>query len=304
MTVDVIIPAFNNGARIRAAMDSALGQTFRDVRIVVIDDGSTDGTRGIVKQYLGDYPGKVRYVYQENKGPASARNRGLKESQGKYIAFLDADDTWLPEKLAQQVSVLEGNPGAGFVYTNNYFVDEKGLVINDYVRKIKLTRGDVLLDLFLDHFIMTPGVMMRRDCLEETGLFNETLRVGEDYEFFLRLAQKFQAEVIEEPLWNRTVIADSLSRQDYWHDAQNDLQTLKTFVRNHPEFRRKYPRQISRRFSDMHFALGYRLLEDGRNGPAFFQLVGSLNHRLSLPGIKNLALCAVPFGIRTFLKKG
>src|SRR5690349_3602213 len=104
--VSVIIPTYNRAQFIARAVDSVLEQTYKDFEIIVIDDGSSDNTQEILKAYEG----KIRYVYQQNKGISAARNRGIQEAKGEYIAFLDSDDVWKPEKLSVQVAILDVNP--------------------------------------------------------------------------------------------------------------------------------------------------------------------------------------------------
>src|SRR5436309_7380613 len=120
--VSVIIPVFNGERYIRQTIESVLAQTYRDFELLVIDDGSTDGTAEAVKEYEKD----LRYVHQGNGGASKARNQGIRFSQGKYIAFLDADDLWEPEKLTIQVEFLERNPKIGLVHCNCDGIDEEG----------------------------------------------------------------------------------------------------------------------------------------------------------------------------------
>lgn len=300
--VSVIIPTYNNSATIEMAVESVLQQSLCDVEILIIDDGSTDDTARKIKSLQEKNGQKIHYFFQENAGPAAARNKGLNVCQGEFIAFLDADDEWMPEKLAKQVAVLNENTGCGFVYCDNIFVNTDGRPIENYVREIKKVRGDILLDLFKNHLLMTPAVMFRQSCLQKTSLFKEYLRVGEDYDFFLRLAKNFKADYIDEKLWKRFVDPHSLSRQDYVQDAVNDLSTLHCFIKESPDFYQKNRIQIKQRLADYHFSFGYRLLEDGNNFLAFMQLSRSFFMKPSILTMKNIALCMIPFSIRNKLK--
>ena len=120
--VSVIIPAYNSADFIDEALKSVFDQTYKDLEIIVVDDGSTDDTRAVLEKY-GD---RVNYHYQDNNGPASARNRGIKLARGKYIAFLDADDLWLPTKLEKQVALFKNRENLGFVTTGVCSFDENG----------------------------------------------------------------------------------------------------------------------------------------------------------------------------------
>ena len=301
--VSVIIPTYNCAVRLRGAIDSVLNQSYQDFEIVVVDDGSTDNTKETVKSISRQYPNKINYVYQENAGPAAARNRGLQIANGEYIAFLDADDIWLPLKIERQVALLERLPETGFVYCNCHFVDSEGREIPDYVRKVTLHRGDVLLDLFLDFFIITSGLIFRNGCLKTVGLFDEALHVGEDYDFILRLAKHYKAEVVEEKLWNRVVRPDSLSRQDFALDARTDLTILARFLRQNPEFYRSHKGLVDNRLSTYYFSFGYSLLEQGHNGGAFNNFLNAFRYHPSVKAAKNMLLCVVPLFLRKALKK-
>jgi glycosyltransferase involved in cell wall biosynthesis len=297
--VSVIIPAYNCARWLGQAIDSVLGQTLRDLELLVIDDGSTDATGEVARAY-GD---RLRYARQENRGPAAARNHGMRLARGELIAFLDADDLWLPAKLERQAALLDRDPRVGVVYCDGLFIDPDGRPIENYVRQTPLHRGRVAIELFCDHFLMTPAVVFRRVLLETAGAFDESLRVGEDYDFFLRLAAAAVTDVVEEKLWARRVVPDSLSRRDYVLDARTDLATLRRFIRRHPEIRAAHRERVRRRLADYHFAFGYRCLEEGRNGLALGQFLRALTHERSRRVFKNLALCALPYPLRRRFKE-
>ena len=123
--VSVIIPTYNREKLISRAIESVLAQVYPVYEIIVVDDGSTDATKSV----LAPFNGKIKYIYQKNAGIAEARNRGIKESSGEYIAFLDSDDYWAPEKLAEQVKVLDANPQVGIVFAPMPIVNEKGEIL-------------------------------------------------------------------------------------------------------------------------------------------------------------------------------
>lgn len=301
-TVDVIIPIYNCEKHLSATLESLVKQTCQDFNIILVDDGSTDGSGKIISDFIRRYPEKIKYFWQSNRGPAAARNRGIKESSSPYIAFLDADDIWLPEKLEKQVKALKKNPHAGYVYCDCLFCDEQGRPIENYVRKNQLLRGYIILDLFLDHFIMTPAVLLKRECIEKIGLFNEPLKVGEDYDFFLRLANIYPAEVVEEKLWKRNIIQNSLSRQNFEMDAENDIRTLKNFLLENPAFHKEFRNQINKRLAGLYFDYGYRLLEHGKNFKAFLNFMNAQEYQINLKVVRNIFLCLIPFSLRKFLK--
>lgn len=204
--VSVVIPAFNAGPFIREAVGSVIRQSFRDHEIIVIDDGSTDDTA----QALGPYVEEcgVKYVRTENRGPAAARNTGLALCRGELIAFLDADDLWLPSKLARQMEILEADQDAawvcsGVVVTRDGVADERLTSL----RQSQLDRAETLVakgrgfEACLYHkFIITSTVVMKREVYEKVGNWNERFRRAEDGEFFLRAARRYPIAIVPELL--------------------------------------------------------------------------------------------------------
>ena len=183
--VSIIIPAYNAARYIKEAVDSALAQTYPSVEVVVIDDGSTDDTKRILEPYIG--AGKIKYVYQTNKGLAGARNTGIKNSSGEFIAFLDADDLFLPEKVAAQARVLEENRGYGVCYSDlTHFTDTNPPTF--FRHRYSYSSGNVFRELLKKQFINPLTVMARRSLFDEYGCFDEALRRSEDWDLWLRWA--------------------------------------------------------------------------------------------------------------------
>jgi glycosyltransferase involved in cell wall biosynthesis len=194
--VSIIIPTYNRSAAVSEAIDSVLEQTFKDREIIVVDDGSTDNTKELLLLKYGD---KIVYVYQANSGVSSARNTGIKTAKGKYIAFLDSDDIWLPDKMAKQIELFETLPdNVGLVYCSVIHETQGQRTI----RWARL-RGDVFRERLLNDdraAIYIPSVMIRRECFEKIGLFDEFLRRAEDRDLYLRLTRNYLIDFIEKPL--------------------------------------------------------------------------------------------------------
>jgi len=202
--ISVVIPAFNSERCIGRAIESILSQTFSDYEIIVVDDGSTDGTADAVKKF-GD---RVRYIYQQNAGPARARNAGLKIASGQWIAFLDADDEWLPDKLRQQVELLDRNRDLRWCSTNRYQADErrKALVGN----KAAITKALKGREYFPNYFsaamagkcpIVTSAIVVRKDVFDELGDFDPQYLRGQDLDMWWRIAHYYpKIGYIPEPL--------------------------------------------------------------------------------------------------------
>lgn len=193
--VSIIIPSYNMAAYLREAVDSALAQTYRSIEIIVVDDGSTDDTKRIVEPYIRDK--KIIYIHQANKGLAGARNTGIKNAHGAYIAFLDADDLFAPEKIAEQVSALEKNPEFGVCYSDlTHFTDPPSPRLRRagttprvfYHHRYRYPSGDLFEPLLHRQFINPLAVLFRRDVCESYGVFDETLRRSEDWDLWLRWA--------------------------------------------------------------------------------------------------------------------
>lgn len=184
--VSVVIPAYNCSRFIVAAIESVLNQTLPGLEIVIVNDGSSDTQE--LETALQPYLPRLRYFRQENRGPSAARNAGIQKAVGRYIAFLDSDDVWLPHHLARQVQHLEADTGIGLVYSNNSQVDEDGYKHDafDHVPQ----NGPVTLDNLLAErcTVNTSSVVVQREGLLKAGLFDEDMRRCEDFDLWLRLA--------------------------------------------------------------------------------------------------------------------
>jgi glycosyltransferase involved in cell wall biosynthesis len=205
--VAVIIPTYNCAASLAEAIESVLAQTYRAFRIFVIDDGSTDAT----PQVLQPYSDRCVCLWQPNAGAAAARNRGILESSSKYIAFLDADDLWHRSKLERQVDLLNRNPEVGLVCSDFAMVSATQHVGSQFARSRVPEDGRVFAHLLQDCFVSTPCVVLRRQALDEVGIFNESLTVCEDMNLWLRIASRWKIAAIREVLVTVRRRSESLS---------------------------------------------------------------------------------------------
>ncbi len=205
--VSVIIPTYNRAGCLRGAVDSVLAQEFRGFELIVVDDGSTDET----PQLLREYGSSIRVLRQENRGVSAARNAGIAASRGELIAFLDSDDAWLPGKLARQVEFFRQNPEILICQTEELWV-KNGRRVNPGQRHRK--RGGMIFEPSLALCLVSPSaVMLRRELFEQVGLFDERLPACEDYDLWLRVSCRFPVGLIETPLIiKRGGHADQLSR--------------------------------------------------------------------------------------------
>jgi glycosyltransferase involved in cell wall biosynthesis len=205
--VSVIIPTYNRAGCLREAVDSVLSQEFRGFELIVVDDGSTDETPQLLREY-GD---SLRVLRQENRGVSAARNAGIASGRGGLIAFLDSDDIWLPGKLACQVDFFRQNPELLICQTEELWV-KNGRRVNPGQRHRK--RGGMIFEPSLALCLVSPSaVMLRRELFDRVGFFAEHLPACEDYDMWLRVSCRFPVGLIETPLIvKRGGHADQLSR--------------------------------------------------------------------------------------------
>ena len=211
-TVSIIIPTFNRLSFLKSAMASVFNQTYQHFELIVVDDGSTDGTTG----FMTDYPG-VRYVYQRNKGVSAARNRGIKLAKGALICFLDSDDTWHKKKLEQQVNAFESDPSLTVCYTNETWIKD-GLFFNQHKHHQKYSGW--IFEKALPLCIISPSsVMIKKEVFSEIGGFDEALEVCEDYDLWLRLTARHPVLFLDEALTiKQGGHQDQLSRKHWGMD--------------------------------------------------------------------------------------
>jgi glycosyltransferase involved in cell wall biosynthesis len=194
--VSIILPTYNRAHFLPEAVGSVLAQTYRNWELIVVDDGSTDHTREVAEGY-GDE--RIRYLYQANKGCSAARNLGIKNSRGEFIAFLDSDDMWLPERLEVGMRAFEEHPSAGMVCSGCYRVGNDGAVVCESKADLPVIPFE---ELQVRYAIPggTPSVTVRMAALEEVGLFDESLARNEDWDLWLRLARRFEIRAVARPL--------------------------------------------------------------------------------------------------------
>ena len=208
-TVSVIIPTYNRGHLLGRALQSVLHQTFTDLEIIIVDDGSNDKSESLVKW---DHNPRIRCIrHNENKGVSAARNTGIEAARGKYIGFLDDDDEWLPEKLLKQIQAFkEARPETGIVYTafRRIVRDAQYTIPSPRKRQID---GSMFKNLFWGNFITASAVLIKKECFEKAGMFDEELPSFQDWDLWLRMARHYPFAYIDEPLAIQYGQEDSLS---------------------------------------------------------------------------------------------
>ena len=194
--VSVIIPTYNRAHLVGRAIRSVLNQTYQDFEIIVVDDGSTDNTEEVVKSFNDP---RIRYIrHEKNRGGSAARNTGIRAARSEYIAFLDSDDEWLPEKLEKQVLIFSDDQ-IGLVYTGRRVIDSRsGRCLSEKIPEIE---GDVYKQLLEGDFIGTcSSVMVKKGILEGIDGFDETLPSRQDWDCWLRVARNHQVACVKEVL--------------------------------------------------------------------------------------------------------
>jgi glycosyltransferase involved in cell wall biosynthesis len=208
--VAVIIPAYNQAAYICSTIETVQKQTFSDWELFIIDDGSTDNTTEAVREFLADK--RIHYTKQQNKERAVARNEGIQQSSAPYIAFLDADDLWHPEKLAKQLGAMAAHRDAGLCYTLADPIDRDGKPLQKSGRSHTCS-GNIFDPLLLSNFITNSSVLVRRATLMDVGLFDSQLPAfgSEDWDLWLRMARRTAVCLVNEELTFYRVHAENTS---------------------------------------------------------------------------------------------
>ncbi|MFQ5952455.1 MAG: glycosyltransferase [Candidatus Omnitrophota bacterium] len=191
----VIIPTFDRKAFLEKAVNSVLEQSFKDIKLIIIDDGSTDGTGQLISKYEDE---RITYAYQDNQGVANARNKGLALSTGKFIAFLDSDDYWVPEKLSTAAEYIKRFPDIQIFHTEEVWY-KKGKLLPQKERHKKPT-GFVYKNALPLCCISISTAVINRGVFDAVGTFDEELEACEDYDFWLRATQQYEVKLIPEYL--------------------------------------------------------------------------------------------------------
>jgi len=268
--VSVVIPSYNSAHHISETLESVFNQSYRPHEIIVVDDGSTDNTRAVLEKY-GD---RIIYVYQKNAGEPAARNTGIRRASGEFIAFLDADDLWLPNKLTLQMDYFGKHPEVDLVYTDMKQFNENGIVHESIKEWLKMSppSGYVFPQLFAETLFGSGTVVFRKSCVEKAGFFDETFFVGSDYEMWLRMARHFQFGYVDVPLMMYRHHANMATR-GLGRSLQNGVpwegKVIHKILALYPEAEKELGRSaVRRRRARPYLYLGIGLLERGEHAEA------------------------------------
>lgn len=326
--VSVIIPTYNRADCIAKAIDSVLGQTYGDIEVILIDDGSKDDTRAVINDTYGKDE-RVRYVHQQNGGVSAARNHGIRLVKGAYAALLDSDDVWKPFKLELQLACLKAFPDAGMVWTNMTAVDTDGRVEAEYYLKTFYTAyrwfssndlfdqsrslaeiepdlalvvgdrrvysGEIYSQMIMGNLVHTSTVLLTRERLGQAGFFDESRRSGEDHEFHLRACRAGRVAFVDVPsILYQVGRTDQLTRPEYKVQMATKFLSVVTSALEQDRDRIKLPpHMIDEVLADAHGWLGEALFESGSQREARPHMRQSLRHK---PGqLRLLRLYATAF---------
>jgi len=264
--VSVVIGTYNHGRFIADCIRSVLNQTYRNLEIIVVDDGSTDNTSEVVRQFQD----KIIYIYQKNSGRAASRNAGIRQAKYDWIAFLDADDLWVEDKLEKQILAVTAHPEIDFLVTNACWFNEHGIVKSDYFKTMGLLPiqkqeqlgslvifKEKLFPLFIDeNFVNLSSVLVKKNALIKEGLFDECLPRAQDRDLWLRMSRHYRFAAIYEILTRSRMhtLADGpktivpyLSRVMLFEKAYKE----------NGEFENLYRKELATRVGRCHFDLGH-----------------------------------------------
>lgn len=304
--VSVIIPTYNCAYYVSKAINSVLNQTYKNYEIIIIDDGSVDNTKIIIEQYLM-YP-NVHYIYQKNKGLAAARNTGIRNSTGEYIALLDADDYWSSQKLEKQMEIFESNPDITLVHSNMYLLNENddknfkkysmnlnynGLSSNMLFKKL----------LFWEADILAPTIVIKKIAFERIGYFDENLSyIGcEDREFCLRVTRVFKTFFLDEYLAYYMIRSNSMCRDEIKMQKARAYVIQKT-VNETPHFKnKKRVKEII--YSKLHFRIALNYFKERELKEALKNFLISLKYDFfNLKTYIFILVCLLPMRFINLIK--
>ena len=264
--VSVIIGSYNHGQYLPSCIESVLKQTYKKLEIIVIDDGSTDNT----KETIAPYFDRITYQYQENQGRGASRNAGINLAKYPWVAFLDADDLWTPDKLEKQINAVKDHPEVDLLVTNAIWFDGDTIVQNDYFKSMNLFHKqpvshfdhlhvftEKLYRLFIDeNFVNLSSVLVRKECLYQIGLFDVTLPRAQDRDLWLRLSRQYTFAYLDEILTHsRThTLNDGLRTI---HPYLSRIQLFEKAYNFGSPLEKEYDDLLRKRIAMCHYELGH-----------------------------------------------
>jgi glycosyltransferase involved in cell wall biosynthesis len=279
--VSIIIPTYNAARFIESAIKSVIHQTFTNNEIIVVDDGSTDNTKGILKKHVENK--SIIYIRQENSGPAAARNNGIKAATGELVCFLDADDLLRPNSIEHRLRVFKRHHEVGVVFTDFRKIFWKSTKEKDFVdddirqsnflktistecikrkdNNIYVFNTNIFYELIVSNFIFTGTVMMRRDIFDEVGFFDESLMIAEDHDLWLRASRKYNMAFLHIDTATYRFHADNITK-DIPLVYASSINVRDRYLDPKYGLPKRYRRKLSKTISQFYFSKGYHYFEN------------------------------------------
>lgn len=248
--ISVIIPVYNSCDTIANTIDSVLNQDYRNIEIIVVNDGSTDG---LFELLSNNYIDNIKLITTVNRGVSSARNTGINNSTGNYIAFLDSDDIWAPDKLSKQIKLIESCSDYCVCYTDRYLINMNSEIL--ITKNRKHHTGDILNKIIVSNFICLSSVIIKKECFETCGYFDENLTVSEDYDLWIRISSRYKFIYLDEKLVYYRITTGSLTK-DRKRMLNNAFNVFSKNICNYEILSKVKLLTIIRFYSDTYKSLG------------------------------------------------
>ncbi len=307
--ISIVLPTFNREQYLPRALESIIAQTVDDWEIIVVDDGSTDGTPDLVSDYARRLGDRLLYLQQPNRGASASRNRGINAARGRYVAFLDSDDEFLPGKLERQLALFNARTQLGFVYSDYAYVELDGLrhhsafdthsriareVPTDAVAPgLFACRGSLFDVLIRGYFIATIVGMVRRDVLGDTLRFPAAHAYAEEWLFYLTVARACAAGFVDEPLSLHHYTDGSLARTDPHRNSVRYGRLLETIDRSFGDLTRAQRRSVHTQLARNRRQLAYDASRVGRHGDAALSFAAAFRYDHRADALAHAANAAV-----------
>ena len=267
----VVIPAYNCAAFLPETLESVFAQTYRDLEIILVDDGSTDNTPAVVAPYLN----RINYIRQKNGGLPAARNTGIRAAKGEFIALLDADDSWMADKLERQLPRFS-DAEIGIVYSDFSVRYADGRFQPSYlVNRPLASEGHVLENYIRSRFLFPSTMVIRQSCLEEFGVFDEEMLACEDVELFARICSRWKVARVDEPLVIRYEGAHNITSNSTKINHYTILALQKVLSRQ-PDLPKSTREVIDKELGQQHWWYGYAAFKDKNMPQARQHLIAAI----------------------------
>ena len=223
--VSVVVPIYNRGKIVGKTIDSILCQSYSDVEIIAVNDGSNDGTLTVLNEYSKRHPERIIVINQSNAGQVRAKNKGIAASRGEFIAFLDSDDFWEKEKLSLQMPLFIGK--VGLVYSGINEVDTEGRILKTVLPESGM-RGDIFRSLLIKNRMTGGTVVVKRKVLNNIGFFDESFRAAENWDLWIRISSKHEVDYVDKPLVNYLKHSGNMSQ-----DNRRMVEGMRSVLKKH-----------------------------------------------------------------------